>query len=93
MPRSQSKRRDGQYTSHVGSAGPSPHGLAALLVVESLMHAIVEKGLISSDEAFDIIEAAAEVEADLLDIDRSLIGSDEGILAPLADTFRIGRRD
>ena len=93
MPRSHLDEDDGLQTGRLELPGPSPHGLAALLLVESLLHAFVEKGLMTDGEVVEIIELAAEVEEDLLDTDRSLIGSDEGMLAPMANSFRIGHRD
>ncbi len=47
---------------------PDAHGQAALLIVESLMHGLIEKGLLSVDEAIDIMQSATEVKEDVVDL-------------------------
>lgn len=51
------------------AAGPMPepdaHGQAAILLVESLIHGLVERSIISTGDAIDIVEAAAEVKVDI----------------------------
>ena len=65
----------------------SSHGRAALLLIESLIHSLVDKGVITRGEAIDVIDIASDVEAEL-------IGAAEGetehmLLPPLAQTFRL----
>ncbi len=40
---------------------PDPHGQAALLLVESLIHGLISREGLTSEEAVQIIEVAAEV--------------------------------
>jgi hypothetical protein len=40
---------------------PNPHGSAALLLVESLIHSMIDRSLISVEEAVEIVQVAAEV--------------------------------
>lgn len=40
---------------------PDAHGQAALLLVESLLHALVAKSLLSVQDAIDVVQIAAEV--------------------------------
>ncbi|HWW55515.1 MAG TPA: hypothetical protein VN047_01340 [Sphingopyxis sp.] len=40
---------------------PDAHGQAAMLLVESLIHALVAKSLLSVGEAVDVVDTAAEV--------------------------------
>lgn len=40
---------------------PDPHGQAALLLVESLIHALIGRSLLSVAEAVDVVETASEV--------------------------------
>lgn len=40
---------------------PDAHGQAGLLLTESLLHALVDKGTLTNAEAIEIIEIAAEV--------------------------------
>ena len=47
------------------SAEPDPHGQAAILLVESLIHGLVERSVISTRDAMDIVETAAEVKLDI----------------------------
>lgn len=44
---------------------PDAHGQAALLIVESLIHALVARSIISTAEAVEVVEIAAEVKIDL----------------------------
>lgn len=69
--------------------GDRRHGQAALLLVETLMHALLEKNILSKRDFVDIVDGAAEVEDDLtthkVSSDSEAAGS---ILAPLANYFR-----
>ena len=72
----------------------SGHGQAAMLLVESLMHTLLEKGIISREEFIEIVEGAAEVEQDLVSAQACSPSDTEGsLLNPLAAAFRqeIGR--
>ena len=42
-----------------------PHGQAALLLVESLIHGLCENSKLSADQAIDITERALDVQSDL----------------------------
>ena len=44
---------------------PDAHGQAAMLLVESLIHGLVERSVISAEEAVEIVETAAEVKAEV----------------------------
>lgn len=63
------------------------HGRAALLLVESLLHALVARGVLKPGEVIDIIDIAEDVEAELAGAPDGESG--ETLLAPLARTFRI----
>lgn len=41
---------------------PDGHGQAAMLLVESLLHALVERSVITLEEAIETVDVAAEVE-------------------------------
>lgn len=41
------------------------HGQAALVLVESLIHGLVERSVLTTVDAIEIIEAAMEVQADV----------------------------
>ena len=45
---------------------PDPHGQAALLLVESMLHVLLEKGALTIEEALVITTAAAEVKEEVL---------------------------
>jgi hypothetical protein len=49
---------------------PDAHGQAALMLVESILHALVEARTITSEGALSIVESAQEVEEE--------IGKDQG---------------
>ncbi|TPG39745.1 hypothetical protein EAH79_13685 [Sphingomonas koreensis] len=44
---------------------PDPHGQAALLLVESLIHGLLERAIISIGDAIDIVETAVSVQVDI----------------------------
>ena len=44
---------------------PDAHGQASLLLVESLLHGMLEKGLLTVDEAIGIATAACEVKEEI----------------------------
>jgi len=44
---------------------PDAHGQAAMLLVESLIHGLVSRSVISVAEAVEIVDIAAEVKADI----------------------------
>lgn len=45
--------------------GPDPHGHAAILLVESLVHGLIARNVITVADAVEIVDVAAEVKADL----------------------------
>lgn len=40
---------------------PDAHGQAAMILVESLIHVLVEKALLTNDEAVNVIETASQI--------------------------------
>lgn len=50
---------------HAGSALASAHGQAAILLVESLIHGLIARQVISVVDAIEIVDVAADVNADL----------------------------
>ncbi|HVF83156.1 MAG TPA: hypothetical protein VM913_03175 [Sphingomicrobium sp.] len=44
--------------------GPDPHGQAAMLLTESLLHGLVARKVISIPDAIEIVEIAADVKAE-----------------------------
>ncbi len=45
--------------------GPDPHGHAAVLLVESLIHGLVARSILSVSDAVEIVNIAAEVKIDI----------------------------
>ena len=75
----------GSSTSSHGRA----HGQAALLLVESLMHALLKRGIISREDFIETVEGAAEVEQELGAAHASSPSDASGsLLYPLAAAFR-----
>lgn len=71
------------------SAYADSHGRAALLLVESLIHELVAKAVLTLGEAIDIIDIAIDVEGELaLAAGPASLRRDESPLTPLAATFR-----
>lgn len=50
---------------HGCQVSPDPHGLAAMLLVESLIHCLTARSLITVPEAIEVVSIAAEVEEEL----------------------------
>lgn len=46
---------------------PDPHGQAAMLLVESLIHGLIERNVLSVAEAVEIIEVAEAIEIEIID--------------------------
>ena len=44
--------------------GPDAHGQAAMLLVESLIHGLISKKLITAADAVEIVEIASDVKVD-----------------------------
>ena len=53
--------------SHLPDARDS-YGQAALLLVESLIHGLKERGVLSIAEAIDVIDTAADIQYELVDM-------------------------
>ena len=69
--------------------GEHAYGRAALILAESLMHALVEKGVISREDFIEIVEGAGEVENELATANGSCPASNGGMLLPsLATAFK-----
>ena len=45
--------------------GPDAHGQAAMLLVESLIHGLIERKLLTVPDAVEIVDVAAEVKAEI----------------------------
>lgn len=78
-----------------GPSGPgrtpfgSSQGQAALLLTESLMHALVAKGVLTREDFIEVVEGAAEVEEELAVSSATLPADYNGfLLGPLANAFR-----
>lgn len=48
-----------------GVAAPDAHGQAALLLAESTLHGLIAKGVISTANAIEIVDVAAEVKEEV----------------------------
>lgn len=48
-------------------AGPDAHGQAALLLVESLLHGLIARSVITPRDAVEITDVAAEVKVEIAD--------------------------
>jgi hypothetical protein len=45
--------------------GPDAHGQAAMLLVESLIHGLIERSIITVADAVEIVESAADVKEEV----------------------------
>ncbi len=56
---------------------PDPHGQAALLLVESLLLLLIEKGMVAPEDMVDAIEGVVEVK-------REIAGTSEKVVVSMA---------
>jgi hypothetical protein len=52
-------------TTYAERREPDAHGQAAMLLVESLIHGLVARAVITAEEAIEIVDIAAEVKVDM----------------------------
>ncbi len=65
-----------------------PHCRSTLLLVESLIHGLVDKGVLSIGEAIDIIDVASDVEAEIAHASNGHGRDEFSLLDPLAKSLR-----
>lgn len=83
------RHSNGDGFSLVESAHADQHGRAALLLIESLIHELVDKAVLTRGQAIDIIDIAVDVEQELAMVPgQASPRRRESPLAPLAATFR-----
>lgn len=73
---------------------PDAHGQAALLLTESLIHALVDKATLTNAEAIEVIEIAQEVKCEVATADGESarrIQDSLDLLAKMADSFESDR--
>lgn len=75
--------------------GADSSGRAALLLAESLIHALVAKDVLGVDEAVELIEVAADVESELAGVAHHAPPHpiNATLLGPLAATLRADLAD
>lgn len=58
---------DNEFPAMAGTSSPMPdaHGQAALLLVESLVHGLLERQIISTSDAIEIVESADSVQVEM----------------------------
>ena len=56
---------DGGARADPGLREPDAHGQAAMLLVESLIHGLIARSVISVADAIEIVDVATEVKADI----------------------------
>jgi hypothetical protein len=84
------------FSSIEGRGGPNAsgrgdgRGQAALLLIESLMHSLIGKGVLSREDFIEIVDGAAEVEEELVAANAQFPSVNGGsFLSLLADAFKI----
>ena len=72
--------------------GPDPHGLAALLLMDSLIHALIDTGCLTNAQAIEVVQDAATVHAETTcDAETSRRKAAVAILDQLANGLRADR--
>ncbi|MET0365420.1 MAG: hypothetical protein ABW169_12290 [Sphingobium sp.] len=68
------------------AAPPDAHGEAALLLVESLIHGLIDRGILDVGAAIDVVDTAVSVEEDVMDArpDRAGVHSSLDLLVRIA---------
>lgn len=68
-----------------------PHGQAALLLVESLIHGLIEQAVLTNSRAIDIVETALEVQASIAEAsgeNELQAGKSHVLLAAIAESLK-----
>ena len=70
---------------------PDPDGQVSLILCESILHILVEQGLISTEKALEAIDGALELarETDEISLRRSASRSAAQLLEAIAQTFAV----
>lgn len=74
---------------------PDAHGQAALLLAESILHALVEKSTLSVPEAIAVVQIAAEVKVEVATLARESEGRMQAsldLLSRIAQSFETDER-
>ncbi|HTI03373.1 MAG TPA: hypothetical protein VL752_20700 [Acidisoma sp.] len=58
---------------------PDPHGQAALMLCESVLLLLIDKGVIDKDQAADAIDGVIEVKQEIAGVSESVVVSLESI--------------
>ena len=64
MPEKPSKLNDHALPGR-GAEAPDAHGQAAMLLLESLIHALMDRNVLSTEDAVEIVGVAAEVKTEV----------------------------
>ena len=70
---------------------PDAHGHAALLLVESLIHGLLARSIITIDDAIDIVETADSVQVDVAEVagdQRAAMWRSHALLSSIAESLR-----
>lgn len=73
---------------------PDAHGQAALLLTESLIHALVDRSMLTIADAIEVIEIAQEVKLEVATLDGESarrIQDSLDLLSKMADSFESDR--
>ena len=73
---------------------PDAHGQAALLLTESLIHALVDKGQLSVADALEVIETAADVKVEVATVageSKARMNESLVLLGQMSASFEIDR--
>ena len=73
---------------------PDAHGQAALLLTESLIHALVDKGQLSVADAVEVIETAADVKVEVATVageSKTRMEESLALLGKMSTSFEIDR--
>ena len=75
---------------------PDPHGQAALLLIESLIHELIARSVINVANAVEIVEVAVEIKVEVAaDADETLVTMTRSLalLRAIQDSFTTGLQD
>lgn len=73
-------------------ATPDPHGQAALMLCESVVHLLVEKGLLDREEVAEAIEGVIGIKHEMAGHEESVAASEAaiGLLSTVIISLRAG---
>lgn len=74
------------------SKGPDPHGQAAMILVESLIHGLISRSVIQVADAIDVVTMAIDVKMEIaadLGVNQDTVDRSIGLLSAIRESLGV----